>query len=180
MKPILLIDRCLNKIKRIYRESVFRAKTGCNHKSFSLVGNVRLINTNIKLGKNVTIYPDVIFHGDGPIVIGDHVTIGNGTVIYASKNGGVTIGSDTMIGAYSYIIDTDHGTAAGKLIGEQPNSVAPVEIGEDVWLAANVTVLKGSKIGSGAVIGAKALVKGEIPENAIAVGCPAKVMKYRQ
>ena len=34
MKPILLIDRCLNKIKRVYRESVFRGKTGCNRKSF--------------------------------------------------------------------------------------------------------------------------------------------------
>lgn len=180
MKPILLIDRCLNKIKRVYRKSVFRAKTGCNHKSFSLVGNVRLINTNIKLGKNVTIYPDVMFFGDGPIEIGDHVTIGNGTIIYASKIGGVTIGNNTMIAANSYIIDADHGIEAGALIREQANSVAPVEIGEDVWVAANVTVLKGSKIGSGAVIGAKALVKGEIPENAIAVGCPAKVMKYRQ
>lgn len=179
MKPILLIDRCLNRIKRVYRESVFRAKTGCNHKSFSLVGNVRLINTNIKLGKNVTIYPDVMFFGDGPIEIGDHVTIGNGTIIYASKSGGVTIGSNTAIAAQCYIIDMDHGTVAGKLIGEQPNSVAPVEIGEDVWLAANVTVLKGSKIGNGAVIGAKALVKGTVPPQAIAVGIPAKVIKYR-
>lgn len=180
MKIILLFDRCFNKMKSAYRKGVFRAKTGCDHKSFSLVGDVRLINTNIKLGKNVTIYPDVVFHGDGPIVIGDQVTIGNGTVLYASKSGGVTIGSGTMIGAYSYIIDADHGIAAGMPIREQANSVAPVEIGEGAWLAANVTVLKGSKIGSGAVIGAKALVKGEIPQNAIAVGSPAKVMKYRQ
>lgn len=47
------------------------------------------------------------------------------------------------------------------------------------WLAVNVTVLKGSKNGNGAVIGAKGLVKGEIPENAVAVGVPAKVLKYR-
>ena len=55
-----------------------------------------------------------------------------------------------------------------------------VIIGSDVWLAANVTVLKGSKISDGAVIGAKSLVKGEIPENAIAVGIPAKVIKQRE
>lgn len=40
-------------------------------------------------------------------------------------------------------------------------------------------MLKGSKIKDGAVIGAQSLVKGEIPENAIAVGIPSKVLKYR-
>ena len=84
-----------------------------------------------------------------------------------------------MIAAQCYIIDMDHGTQADKRIVEQTNSVAPVIIGEDVWIAANATVLKGSDIKDGAVIGAKSLVKGEIPENAIAVGIPATVKKYR-
>ena len=53
-------------------------------------------------------------------------------------------------------------------------------IGEDVWLGANVTVLKGSAIGDGAVIGAKALVKGKIECNAIAAGIPARGVKYRE
>ena len=132
------------------------------------------------MGKNVTIYPEVVFFGDGLITIGDNVDIGNGTVIYASKcGGGVTIGSNTVIAAQCYIIDMDHGTQADKRIVEQTNSVAPVIIGEDVWIAANATVLKGSDIKDGAVIGAKSLVKGEIPENAIAVGIPATVKKYR-
>ena len=42
----------------------------------------------------------------------------------------------------------------------------------------NATVLKGSQIGNGAVLGSKSLVKGNIPENAIAVGIPAKIIKY--
>lgn len=52
------------------------------------MGDITLINKNIKLGKNVTIYPDVMFWGDGPIIVGDNVDIGKGTIIYASKNGG--------------------------------------------------------------------------------------------
>ena len=63
---------------------------------------------------------------------------------------------------------------------KEENTHAPVEIGNDVWIAANVTVLKGSKIKDGAIIGAKALVKGEIPENSIAVGIPSKIIKYRE
>lgn len=176
---LLFFDRLIKKIIRAYRKSVFRKKIKCNHKSFSLVGKVTLINTNIKLGKNVTIYPDVMFFGDGPIVVGNNVDIGKDTVIYASADGGITIGDNTVIAAQCYIIDMDHGIACGELISSQKNTVESVSIGNDVWLAANATVLKGSRISDGAIIGAKALVKGEIPENAIAVGVPAKVKKYR-
>jgi len=179
MNILILFDRLVNKITRRYRKSLFKAKIGCNHDQFKLVGKVHLVNTKIAMGKHVTIYPDVMFFGDGPIVIGDHVTIGNGTVIYASKNAGVTIGNNTSIAAQCYIIDMDHGIKKNTLIRDQSNQVLPVYIGNDVWIAANATVLKGSSIRDGAVIGAKALVKGEIPENAIAVGIPATVKKYR-
>lgn len=93
--------------------------------------------------------------------------------------GGVNIGDDTVIAAHCYIIDMDHGTSAAKKISDQDNSVSPVVIGKDCWLGANVTVLKGSIIEDGAVIGAKSLVKGPIHANSISVGVPAKVIKYR-
>lgn len=44
---------------------------GCNHNDFSIVGDITVINKNIKLGHNVTIYPDVMLFGDGEIVIGE-------------------------------------------------------------------------------------------------------------
>lgn len=113
MSFILLIDRIKNHMVRSYRKTVFRKSTNCPHKSFVLVDKVHLINKNVKLGKNVTIYPDVCFFGDGIIEIGDNVEIGNNTVIYSSKDAGIKIGSNTMIAAQSYIIDTDHGIASG-------------------------------------------------------------------
>ena len=73
----------------------------------------------------------------------------------------------------------DHGISVDRKISEQNNSVAPVLIGKDCWLAANVTVLKGSVIEDGAIIGAKGLVKGRIETNSIAVGIPAKIIKHR-
>lgn len=54
-----------------------------------------------------------------------------------------------------------------------------VMIGHDVFIGANVTILDGVKIGTGAVIGAGAVVTKDIPEYAIAVGVPAKVVKFR-
>lgn len=177
---LLLIDKIIQKLIRSYRKSVFAKKINCPHKDFKLVGKVTLINNNVKIGRNVTIFPDVMIYGDGPINIADNVSIGNGTIIYASHDGGVTIGENTMIAAHTYIIDCDHGIEANIPVLKQKNTVDAVIIGNDVWIAANATILKGSKISDGAVIGAKTLVKGAIPENAIAVGIPAKVIKYRE
>ena len=55
----------------------------------------------------------------------------------------------------------------------------PIEIGNDVWIGDGVFVKNGVKIGDGAIIGAKAVVTKDIPPYAIAVGCPAKVIKFR-
>ena len=52
-------------------------------------------------------------------------------------------------------------------------------IGHDVWIGHGVTVIAGVKIGTGACIGSGAVVTKEIPPYAIAVGVPAKVIKYR-
>lgn len=180
MNIILLFDKAIQKIQFEYRKYVFRKKIGCKHKDFLIVGRITLINRNIRLGHHVTIYPEVMFFGDGLIDIGDNVDIGNGTIIYASKSGGVTIGKNSLVAAQSYIIDMDHGIHTGELIRNQQDTVAPVSIGEDVWIAAGCKILKGSQIHDGAIIGASSLVKGEIPANAIAVGIPAKVKKLRE
>ena len=52
-------------------------------------------------------------------------------------------------------------------------------IGNDVWIGFGATIMSGVKIGNGAVIGAKAVVANDIPDYAIAVGNPAKVIRYR-
>lgn len=177
MNIFIIFERAKNKLMKIYREYIFKCRTG---QSVNLVKNVIIINTNVKLGKNVTFYPDVMLFGDGLIEIGDNVDIGNGTIIYSSRTGGVKIGNNSIIAAQSYIIDADHGIQHGTLIQNQLNSVSPVIIGEDVWIGANCTILKGAIIHDGAVIGAKSLVNGEIPTNMIAVGIPAKAVKQRK
>ena len=55
-----------------------------------------------------------------------------------------------------------------------------MRIGPDTWVATKVTVLRGTTIGRGCVLGSHAVVKGDIPDFSIAVGAPAKVVKNRK
>ena len=96
------------------------------------------------------------------------------------RGGGIEIGSDVLIAANCYIIDNDHEFKRGELINKQGVLVKPTRIGNDVWLGTGVSVLRGVTIGDGAVIGAGSVVNKDIPENAIAVGVPAKVIRYRE
>ena len=143
-----------------------------------ILGKIYLNAKNVKVGKNVTFYPGVYLWGND-IEIGDNVDIGVGTIIY-SKNG-IKIGDNTIIAGQCYIIDSNHGMKAGQLIREQDDSAAEggIVIGSDVWIAAQCSILKGARIHNHAVIGAQSLVNSEIPKKAIALGTPAKVIKYR-
>ena len=140
------------------------------------MGKVYINAKNIKVGKNVTFYPGVYLWGND-IEIGDNVDIGIGTIIY-SKNG-IKIGNNTNIAGQCYIIDSNHGTKKGNLIREQADDAAQngITIGDDVWIGAQCSILKGAQIDDGAVIGAQSLVNKHVPANAIMAGTPCKIIK---
>ena len=68
------------------------------------------------------------------------------------------IGNNVLLGPCASIISSNHGVARGELIRNQPGRDAPISIGDDVWLGANVVVTAGVSIGDGAVVGAGAVV----------------------
>ena len=60
---------------------------------------------------------------------------------------------------------------------DRRNLYAPIHIGKNVWIGSNATILQGVTIGDGSVIGAGSVVTKSIPENSVAVGVPAKVIR---
>lgn len=78
---------------------------------------------------------------------------------------------------YFYSIEKQNGNtiAKQKIVTERK----PISIGNDVYIGANVTILDGVTIGDGAVIGAGTVVSKDIPDYAVAVGCPIQIKKYR-
>jgi acetyltransferase-like isoleucine patch superfamily enzyme len=119
-----------------------------------------------------------IFEG-GSIMIGEQVGLQRGCVLVAAVQP-IIIGRRAEIAPYCAFFSYDHGIEAGREIFGQPlTSKGPIIIGEDAWLGTRVTVLSGVTIGRGAVVGAGSVVVSDIPDNAIAAGSPARVIKYR-
>lgn len=166
--------------RRIKSASFCRKIKNKKSKKPVLLGKVILRQKpKVVIGDNVTFYNNVIICGPGTIKIGNNCAIGDNTIIYASVGGGVTIGNDTLIAANTYIIDQDHSFSKNEPIRKQEMKTAPIVIGNDVWIGANSTVLKGVTIGDGAVIGANSLVNKDVPSMVVVGGSPAKVIKER-
>jgi acetyltransferase-like isoleucine patch superfamily enzyme len=112
--------------------------------------------------------------------IGSGVFIGHGTQLAVARS--IEIGDFVSIGGACYIADTDGHTnyAPGRPIWEVPASaedIAPVVIEDNVQISRDVTILKGVRIGARAIIGAGAVVRSDIPADAVVAGNPARVVK---
>lgn len=82
------------------------------------------------------------------------------------------------VSTYAFYQETDS-FPKWKEINDNSRHRGDVTIGNDVWIGRNALVLSGAQIGDGAVIGAGSVVAGKIPPYSIAVGNPARVIKYR-
>ena len=115
---------------------------------------------------------------EGSLRIGDKVVMGQDNTINCYLD--VEIGAATIVADWVYVTDFDHRTADVHVpIKDQGIVKSPVRIGPDCWLGAKVTVLRGSRVGRGSVLGAHAVVRGDVPEYSVAVGAPARVVRDR-
>ena len=116
---------------------------------------------------------------EGSLRIGDKSVFGKDNVVNCYLD--IEFGESALVADWCYICDFDHIMDDINVpIKDQGIVKAPVRIGPDTWTATKVTILRGTQIGRGCVLGAHAVVKGVIPDYSIAVGAPAKVVKNRR
>lgn len=109
----------------------------------------------------------------GTLIIGNNVFFNHNCSITALNR--ITIGDNCIIANNVVIVDHDHNiTQAGVSEGY---ITSPVIIENNVWIGANVTILKGSHIGKNSVIAAGAVVNTAVPEYELWGGIPAKKIK---
>jgi acetyltransferase-like isoleucine patch superfamily enzyme len=117
----------------------------------------------------------MIIIGDGQIILGEYVDL-TGTTITARHK--TSIGDNTMIGPNTIIMDHDGHVAwppSERWIKSAPGADMVIE--NDVWIGMNCMVLKGVRIGSGAVIAAGSVVINDVEPNCLYAGNPAKKIK---
>lgn len=135
-------------------------------------------------GKHVYLRPlSSDFKGLYNLIVGDYTTIPKGAVFYCTE-AELRIGKKVIFGPKPTIITGDHRIdVVGSYIMDsnvkKTENDAPVIIEDDVWIGANVTILKGVTIGRGSVIAAGAVVTKSCPSYSIIGGVPAKVLKMR-
>jgi acetyltransferase-like isoleucine patch superfamily enzyme len=137
-------------------------------------------NRGIAIGSGVFIGRNTILScKNGDIDIEDGANIGFNCEVFSASQ--VRIGRDTLVAAYCYVIGGGHDFSdASRPVLEQGRTSAGVRIGAGVWLGAGAKLLDGVTIGDRAIVGAGAVVRDAVPEGAIAVGVPAKVVGQRE
>jgi galactoside O-acetyltransferase len=140
-------------------------------------GRAISIGDDVMLSNNVTISVK-----NGMIVIGNDVGINTDTIIQSVIGSPVSIGDDCILGQRCLIIagGSYHTNALDIPIRQQGNKAdSGIKLEHNVWLGAGVTVLGGVTMAIGSIAGAGAVVTKDIAKNAICLGVPAKVARYR-
>jgi acetyltransferase-like isoleucine patch superfamily enzyme len=142
----------------------------------------------LRVGKNTTIWrASLAADQDGVIEIGDYCYIANASLVCSER---IQIGSRVLIAGGVTIADSDFhpiapamrlaDTIALSPVGDRTRrpriETRPVLIEDDVWIGYNATILKGVRIGAGALIAPGALVLRDVPPGAEVAGNPAAVV----
>lgn len=115
---------------------------------------------------------------EGSLRIGDKAVFGADNTINGYLD--IEFGDATLLADWIYVCDFDHRYEdVHRPIKDQGIVKTPVRVGPETWVGTKVTILRGTTVGRGCVLGAHAVVKGIVPDYAVAVGAPARVVRDR-
>lgn len=179
-------DRRLRRFRNAFVSFRFSRRTATPAVKSYIEGTVSLKGGEyVHLGRHFSSRPglriEVLRRGaDEPaLMIGDNVTLNFRVHIGVIHR--VTIGNNVLMGSNVLITDHSHGLTDPSSLKVAPNrrplhSKGPVTIADNVWIGENAVILPGVTIGTGAIIGANAVVTHDVPAYARAVGNPARIL----
>lgn len=137
-------------------------------------------NSIVNVGKNSKKKPhsvNIRIGEDSKILIGNGVTIEKNAALFACEGASITIGDDCMISTNVQFRADDSHPIFNINNDKRLNFSKNITVANHCWIGFGVVVLKGCSIGRGSVIGMGSIVTKNIPNNCIAVGMPARVVK---
>jgi acetyltransferase-like isoleucine patch superfamily enzyme len=156
-------------------ENVLEAGEGT---AFGRAAKVQIRAGAIRLGRGVQIRDFCNVKSLGELVMEDFSILGHGTTVHAEER----VRLETMVGLAEYVtvIDSDHDADGSPEVHfmAQPLRVAPVHVERNTFIAAHCTILKGTHIGPGSVVGAgSVLTGGDYAGSSLIAGAPARVIR---
>ncbi|MNX99674.1 putative acetyltransferase [compost metagenome] len=134
------------------------------------------------IGEDSEIRPYATILGTDNVIIGRRVIIPPYTLLSTNPSDAsstITIEDDVLLGPNVSVYSCTHNFEdRSKPIKDQGYRVNPVTLKSGCWIGINVVILPGVTIGKNAVIGANSVVTTSVPDFAIAVGAPAKIVRY--
>lgn len=137
-----------------------------------ILDRVKIKGNEIIIGNSCTISSDSFISGSHSIRIGNKSYLGKKARIDLSRD--VTLGFDVGFGENSIIWTHGYFPPADE---GYPVTYAQVEIGDKAWVSTGIIILPGVRIGSKAIIGAGSVVTKTVPDEMVAAGNPAKIIK---
>jgi acetyltransferase-like isoleucine patch superfamily enzyme len=141
-------------------------------------------NCKIRIGTSVNISSfSIIEVSKSSLLTVSQISIGNncgfGEFAYINGVGGVKIGNDVIVGQYFSVHPQNHSLALNHsdLFRLLPTTEKGINVGNNVWIGAKVTLLDGTKIGNNTIVAAGSVVFGEFPDNVLIAGVPAKIKR---
>jgi galactoside O-acetyltransferase len=137
---------------------------------------------NVTIGDRFTCWRDCVIAAcdDGRVEIGDRVGLNQGVYVNACIGGRISIGSDVIVGPYTVMRTSDHRFSdPARAIADQGHEPGVIVVEDDVWIAANVTVLGDVRVGRGSVIAAGAVVTHDVEPFSVVAGVPARFLRRR-
>ena len=132
----------------------------------------------VNVSRNVVFFPRISIRGRGRLIIGDGCSINSGTIFGLTCD--LRLGRNVMIADNVSFRTADHEYSNLNMpMIEQGERSRPIIIEDDVWIGANATILRGVKIGQGAIIAAHAVVSRDVEAFEIVGGVPAKKIGSR-
>lgn len=147
---------------------------GCSPQPFYGWRRLLLRLFGAKIGRNVLLRPSVRVTYPWKLAIGDHSWVGDRAELYSL--GPIRIGANVVISQRTYLCGATHDYRQIDF----PIVAPGVVIEDQAWLAADVFVAPGIRIGMGAVVGARASIFRDIPPYAVTVGTPARIIGSRR
>jgi len=171
---VLILGNLLDTRIRVQDNSILTIEKGCKIRKASFV--LKGSNNRVLIEENVFFSGKIELIGDGnELIIGNHTRI-NGAEFIVHNGTKIEVGSHSLFSTNIDVRTTDSHSIF-NIDGKRINPDKNIYIGEHVWIGRMVSILKGANIGSGSVIGSMSLVSGNIPNEVIAAGVPAKTIK---